>query len=780
MKKKHIIYTLSTIPLTIALCNVNDSNAFFRLDSFISRNKAVSDVVNIRDNNLLKAINNQLGRGEVLDSVTIADMERLTTLNAQERDIFSIEGLEYAINLRTLYLYNNKISDISALSNLTNLTKLYLYNNQISSISALSNLTNLTELSLHHNQISNISVLSNLTNLNKLLLLHNQISDISPLKNLINLTHLDLQNNQISDISALRNLTKLNILYLEDNQISNISALSNLTKLNILYLYNNQISNISALSNLTNLTKLYLQNNQISSISALSNLTNLTELDLQNNQISSISALSNLTNLTELSLHHNQISNISVLSNLTNLNKLLLLHNQISDISPLKNLINLTHLDLQNNQISDISALRNLTKLNILYLEDNQISNISALSNLTKLNILYLYNNQISNISPIKNLENLNTLNLVNQKPLIEAGEFKSETDTIDVSINNPIIGLNSKNLNVSSISSDGIYENEKLNWNNLPLGSHSRTFDFSENIIIGSATATFNGTATLNLNVVDGGAPEPDHISDFDNSDFKIYTTVTANDLGVGVDYLIHKGVRQSLPYRFKYDILEPTNNIVEVYDLVGNKAEYQVKLKDSDIPAIEEGLDALVNKSDSGKEDISYFRKIINNLDESMNKDLLQDKLNNIYPKTLTLDRELATSNIDVYIKSENILQMALDTNSITFEDFSGVEDVIKENIVNVTINSSLPYSLNAYLPAEIQNADKTNIMDKSILNIKENSESIYQVFPNTTDKLVLKDNCSAGNDLVHGIDIKLKGGIAHEKDVYKTTIKFEAEQK
>ena len=68
----------------------------------------------------------------------------------------------------------------------------------------------------------------------------------------------------------------------------------------------------------------------------------------------------------------------------------------------------------------------------------------------------------------------------------------------------------------------------------------------------------------------------------------------------------------------------------------------------------------------------------------------------------------------------------------------------------------------------------------MNKSILNIKENSESIYQAFINTTDKLILKDNCSAGNDLIHGIDLKLKGGIAHEKDVYKTTIKFEAEQK
>lgn len=139
-----------------------------------------------------------------------------------------------------------------------------------------------------------------------------------------------------------------------------------------------------------------------------------------------------------------------------------------------------------------------------------------------------------------------------------------------------------------------------------------------------------------------------------------------------------------------------------------------------------------------------------------------------------------ENTTANLDVYIKSENMLSLSLDTNNIIFEDFSGIEDVIKENAINLRINSSLPYELNAYLSTEIQNTDNSNIMDKNIFNIKENSESAYQTFENIRDKVVLKDNCNSGNNLIHGIDIKLKGGIAHEKDVYKTTIKFEAKQK
>ena len=547
-----------------------------------------------------------------------------------------------------------------------------------------------------------------------------------------------------------------------------------------LRLYNNQISDISALENLTSLKELFLYNNQIVDILPLENLTSLKDLRLYNNQISDVSILENLTSLTTLELDTNQISDISALENLTSLTHLHLGNNQIVDILPLENLTSLTYLNLGNNQIVDILAIANLANLTRLEIHSNQISDITVLSNLTNLNVLYLHYNKIFDISSVNNLEKLTHINLGGQRPVLEVGDFKTKTDKLDVSINNPIIGLNSKNLNVSSISSDGIYENGKLKWNNVPLGSHTRTFNFSENVAVGSATATFNGTATLNFNVVDGGAPESDHTSEFDSDDFGIYTTVTANDLGVGVDYLMHKGVRQQLPYRFKYDILEPSNNVVEVCDLVGNKAEYQVKLKDSDITAIEEGLDALVNKDNSEKEDISYFRKIINDLDESMNKDLLQDRLNSIYPNTLFLDRKSTTSSMDVYIKSENILQMALDTNSITFEDFSGVEDMIKENAVNITINSSLPYQLNAYLPMEIQNSDKTNTMDKRILNIKENSEVDYKEFANINEKVVLKDNCSAGNDLVHGVDLKLKGGIAHEKDVYKTTIKFEAEQK
>ena len=248
------------------------------------------DVVTFADPNLEQAVRDALGipAGQ---PITKADMARLTDLDASNRGIQNLSGLEYAINLQNLSLGYNQISDISLLTNLTKLQWLYLMYNQISDISPLANLTNLQYLDLMYNRISNIRPLGSLTNLLWLGLERNQISDISPLASLTNLQGLNLSGNQISNISALANLTKLQSLGLIGNQISDISLLANLTNLQGLGLSGNQISNISALANLTKLQSLALSANQIRDISPLVNLINLQYLDLIGNQINEISPL---------------------------------------------------------------------------------------------------------------------------------------------------------------------------------------------------------------------------------------------------------------------------------------------------------------------------------------------------------------------------------------------------------------------------------------------------------------------------------------------------------
>lgn len=173
----------------------------------------------------------------------------------------------------------------------------------------------------------------------------------------------------------------------------------------------------------------------------------------------------------------------------------------------------------------------------------------------------------------------------------------------------------------------------------------------------------------------------------------------------------------------------------------------------------------------------DIENARDEINKLPEAWLKDEFQDRLNDIQIDSF-IEREV-TSNLDVYIKSENILSLSVDTNSVIFKEFSGVEDVERLNAVNLNVSSSLPYELNACLPVEIIGTSGA-IMDKEIINVRANGEALYNSFTDLNTPVNLLDNQLSGNGKIHGVDINLKGGLAHTKDNYKSTIKFEVNQK
>ncbi len=416
---------------------------------------ATAQNVNIPDANLRAAIESELGKNAG-DAITQAEMLRLTGLAANTSRISNLTGLEFAINLRELYLSENQIVNITPLQGLVNLTELGLSYNQIVNITPLQPLVNLTWLTLSHNKIKDVTPLKDLLKLKTLWITHNRIRDFSPIAQLLRLVTNPRIDRQIikvvirdkklrrkieaalkksigdditqADMAKLRtlnannagitNLTGLEFaIYLEsldlsDNQISDISPLQPLVYLTVLKLPFNQIVNISPLQRLVKLTELVLSSNQIKDISALTGLVELTELYLSGNQISDISALTGLLNLKWLYLSDNQISDISALTGLLNLKWLYLSHNQISGISALQPLLKLTELVLSGNQISDISALTALEKLEMLRLNFNRISNISPLQALVKLTELTLGNNQIKDISALQPLLKLETLHL--------------------------------------------------------------------------------------------------------------------------------------------------------------------------------------------------------------------------------------------------------------------------------------------------------------------------------------------------------------------------------
>lgn len=215
--------------------------------------------VHFPDANLEAAVRSEIEKptGEIM----VSDVIDESVFSAPNRQISSLEGMEYFFSAYFLNFSNNQITDISPLVKLkTNLEELYLSQNPVENMELLKD-THLCELYYANNQISDINFLENFTYIDTLNLENNQISDINVLANLHNLIQLNLNANKVSDISALANLPKLVRLEMNANQITDISSLANLNKLKYVYLNANQISDISVLLDLPDLVDVSVKDN---------------------------------------------------------------------------------------------------------------------------------------------------------------------------------------------------------------------------------------------------------------------------------------------------------------------------------------------------------------------------------------------------------------------------------------------------------------------------------------------------------------------------------------
>ena len=217
-------------------------------------------VVSIPDTNLATAIREALNLAPG-DPFTERNLLKLINLDAEDRQITDLTGLEHATQLQNLNLGGNQISDISPLTSLEIIESLVLPDNQISDISVLTGLENLTWLNLSGNQIRDLNGLTDLPVLSGLDLTSNQIRDITPLAGLTQLRGLWLWYNHIPDISPLAELSHLTHLHLENNVISDVSPLAGLINLERLALDDNLIFDISPLDGLTENTNISWSNN---------------------------------------------------------------------------------------------------------------------------------------------------------------------------------------------------------------------------------------------------------------------------------------------------------------------------------------------------------------------------------------------------------------------------------------------------------------------------------------------------------------------------------------
>lgn len=244
---------------------------------------AFAQNVNFPDTNLAAVIRNRLGLAADADIPQTSLAAITGQLNANERGITDLTGLEHATGLTTLLLVKNPIRNFTPIRSLTSLTLLNIQGTGFSDsdIPILSSLVNLRTLYIEDNHISDLQALvkmisENMPVLTGLNVRYNRFCDITPLTNLKDqLTVLNLDYVQISDFSPLLEFTNLTELYLRRTGITDLTPLSGLTSLTRLQLSENGITDLEPISNLTNLTRIFLDRNGITDLEPLSNMTNL-------------------------------------------------------------------------------------------------------------------------------------------------------------------------------------------------------------------------------------------------------------------------------------------------------------------------------------------------------------------------------------------------------------------------------------------------------------------------------------------------------------------------
>ena len=431
-----------------------------------------AQIVEIPDPNLERVIREELGLSSEVP-VTQQEMLGLTAFAAEDAGIENITGLEYAHNLRSLFLRSNPIEDLTPLANLTQLRLLHLAGVPMEDLTFLKNLTELRELYLAYCRIT----------------------DLTPIQNLTKLVFLDLRVNRIVEVGPLAHLASLRTLWIDRNRITDFSPLANLTQLTNLTLANNATTDYRPLFGL-NLQSVDIDIHKADELASSeieipdSNLRQALREALALPDGVPITQL-DMLQLTDFAAEDAGIENITGLEYAHNLRSLFLPNNPIEDLTPLANLTQLRFLHLAAVRMEDLTFLKDLTELRELYLGYCWITDITPIQNLTKLVFLDLRVNRIIDVGPLAHLASLRTLwidrnRITDFSPLegLSLTDFRYDQICLipDLPIQDRIENRNfpsifqawgSKILNLPALSYQDRYAYHDLYWHNVPFGLH-------------------------------------------------------------------------------------------------------------------------------------------------------------------------------------------------------------------------------------------------------------------------------------------------------------------
>lgn len=141
--------------------------------------------------------------------------------------------------------------------------------------------------------------------------------------------------------------------------------------------------------------------------------------------------------------------------------------------------------------------------------------------------------------------------------------------------------------------------------------------------------------------------------------------------------------------------------------------------------------------------------------------------------------MEPSIDSSSISVVINYMPTITMSLSTNNISFNNISGAEDNEIKNGLMISINSNLPYSINATLLKNIESLNK-DILDNNILNIKESTSQNYLSFNEVNSSVEILSNLNPSGINKHYFDFKINAAENLNDLSYETKIKFEAVNK
>lgn len=169
--------------------------------------------------------------------LTQQDMLGLTVLNAHDRNISDLTGLEAARNLNTLLLFSNHITNFSLPADLRALSLLDLGENQLRNVNLPAGLGHLNNLRLSGNtNLTSLTLPVGMTNLSGIFLRFNALTNLTLPPDLFRLATLDILGNQLTHLDLPSGMTNLVELILARNQLTNLTLRPDMIQLTSLVL----------------------------------------------------------------------------------------------------------------------------------------------------------------------------------------------------------------------------------------------------------------------------------------------------------------------------------------------------------------------------------------------------------------------------------------------------------------------------------------------------------------------------------------------------------------